>query len=138
MALNVNQKAGLLYMLPVVVGVASWFALLLFLSPPAADPLETLIFLLGENPQMLWFRWFLVLPLLCLLLAAGYFSHVVKQRLLSIMLFLIGIIVSLACWVSFDWWVAVTATLPLAYGYLSVRSHFDGSQRRATDETSSR
>jgi hypothetical protein len=72
-------------------------------------------------------RWLMALPVLCLLLAASYFSQLAQQQTLSIMLFLIGIAVCLVCWMAFDWWVALTAALPLIFGYLTVRTHFAGN-----------
>jgi preprotein translocase subunit SecF len=69
-------------------------------------------------------RWFMVLPVLCAALVAAYLSSLAQQQIYSIILFLMGITVCLVCWFSFDWWIALTATLPLYHGYLSVRTHF--------------
>ena len=126
MTLDTNRKAGMLYILPVIAILVSWLIFLFVISPPVVRPFELLIFVISEKPQLLWMRWFMALPVLCLLLAASYFSQFAQRQVSSIILFIIGIAVCLVCWMSFDWWVALTATLPLIYGYLSVRAHFIG------------
>ena len=132
MTLDANRKAGRLYIFPVIAILASWLIFVFVISPPVVRPLELLIFVISEKPQLLWMRWFMALPVLCLLLAASYFSQLAQQQIPSIMLFLMGIAVCLVCWMSFDWWVALTATLPLIFGYLSVRTHFAGNTPAAS------
>lgn len=122
--LNANQRAGVLYALPALSFVGAWILLLVVQNPPPAKPLEVLIFVLSENPSLIWLRWFLMLPLLYVLVAATYFTPIARQRAGAVVLFAIGAGAAALCWVTFDAWLATVATLPVIASYQSAREKF--------------
>lgn len=121
MKFDTNQKTGVLYLLPALAVVGAWIMLLVLHIPPPIRPFEVLLFVLSENPSLLWLRWFLVLPLLYVALSAAYFTPIARERAGAIVLLVIGIVAALACWIAFDAWLATVATVPVFASYQSVR-----------------
>ncbi len=124
MKFSTNQKTGVLYALPALAIVAAWIMLLVIQNPPPAKPLEVLLFVLAENPSLIWLRWFLILPLLYVTISALYFTPLARDRTGAIVLLAIGVAAALVCWFSFDVWLATVATVPLLGSYQSVREKF--------------
>lgn len=125
-----NAKAGLLYLLPALAVLLNWWILLFYDNPPNITPSSTLNFVLTEEPQRLWFRWLIVLPALCLVLSAAYFSRVAQTRRGAIALLVVGIALALAAWLSVTHELALFVSLPLLYGLSHVRQVTSQAQSR--------
>jgi hypothetical protein len=90
MKLTTNHKAGLLYVLAVLVMLPFWYIILFTHNPPSLRPSDTFFYLLNEPPFRMHFWWLLVLPMLCLSLAGAYFSHWAQARTGALFLFGVG------------------------------------------------
>ena len=115
-------KAGLLYFLPALAILGVWYEILFVGNPPGITPSGTLRALLSDDFKGPWLRWFAVLPVLCLGLAGVYLSGVPKTRKWAIILAALGTCLAAAAWLTVQPSVSVLVTLPLVYGFLSLRS----------------
>jgi len=117
-----NRKAGLLYLLAVLVMLPFWYIILFVHNPPSLNPLDSFLYLLNEPPYRSHFWWLLVLPILCLSLAVAYFSRLAKARAGAFFLFGVGALLALASWLSVSA-VAIFVSLPLFYAFVNCRQH---------------
>ena len=123
MKLSNNAITGLLFLLPAFAVLGFWYILLFFGNPQCCDnPLESLRFFLNESPQPILFRWLLILPALYLTFTGLYFSRIPRSRLGAIGLFSASVLLAIASWLTVTS-TAIFATLPLIYGFKSVREH---------------
>jgi len=116
------MKAALLYVLPVLALLGMWYLLLFTGTTSASSPGSTLLFLLTEGPKPNWFRWLLLLPLLCAVLAAAHVSRLTRTRSGSVLLLVIGSGLAAAAWVTVAPEIALFVSLPLVYGFLGAKS----------------
>lgn len=123
MKLNANNSAVFLYLLAVLVTLGIWYVLLFVNNPPGATPINNLLYFLNEPPTQLVFWWLLVFPVLCLLLAAAYFSKWSQTRMGAISLFGAGAALALVAWWTTPSPVAVLVSLALWYGFVVLRPH---------------
>jgi hypothetical protein len=122
MTSHANKKIGICYLLPVIGILIMWYVVLLKANPPGITPKGSLIFLLTQGPRLWFFRWLLVLPTLCVLLATAYFSSIPKTRLGYSALITVGIALALAAWLTVSVDIAVCTTLPLVYSLFGVKT----------------
>lgn len=122
--ISTNRGAGLLYLMPVVAVAGAWVLLLVVHNPTPSKPLEVLWFILAENPSLLWLRWFLAVPVIYVALSAAYVTPLARGRAGAILLLVLGTVAAVTCWVAFDPWFGVVATVPLVASYQSVREKF--------------
>lgn len=122
MKLTENRAAGILYLLATLASVGIWYVLLFMHNRPCANPLDNLLYFLNEPPSRLIFRWLLILPGVCLLLAAAYFSKWSQTRTGAFSLFGVGAVLALSAWFTVSL-VAVFVSLPLWYGFAILRPH---------------
>ena len=118
MTLNANTKAALLYLLPVIAVFGIWYVLLFDVRSPGGTPEYVFKSALTEGPRLLWFRWLLVLPGLCLALAAAYLSRLSNSRIGAIGLLVIGVALAVAAWLTVAAEIALFVSLPLVYGFV--------------------
>ena len=132
MKLTANRTAGILYLLATLATLSIWYVLLFMHNPPGINPLGNLQYFLNEPPFQWIFRWLLVLPVLCLLLAAAYFSKWSQTRTGAFSLFGVGGLLALSAWftpTSVASSVAVFVSLPLWYGFVMLRPHLTHHSR---------
>ena len=122
MKLSTSSIAGLLYLLPALAALGIWYILLFMDNPPCINPLESLRYFLTEPPQSMWFRWLLVLPVLCLTFSGLHFSKFPQSRLGSIVIFSFGVLLAIATWLTVQA-IGIFTTLPLLYGFKNMRGH---------------
>jgi len=118
MKMNANTKAALLYLLPVVAVFGIWYALLFDARSPGATPEYVFMSVLTEGPRLLWFRWLLVLPGLCLVLAVAYLSRLSSSRIGATALLALGATLAGAAWLTVASEIALFVSLPLVYGFV--------------------
>ena len=121
MNLTASTKAGALYLLPALAVLSIWWVLLFVANSPGVTPLSTLRFVLTEGPQRHWFYWLIAMPIHFVLLAGAYWSRLTRTKGGAVGLFLVGSAVSLAAWFTVTWEVAMFATVPLLYGFRSIK-----------------
>jgi hypothetical protein len=121
--LTANNKAVILYLLAVLVILGVWYILVFEGNPAGVNPIDNLLYFLNEPPTQLIFWWLLVFPVLCLLLAAAYFSKWSQTRMGAISLFGVGAVLALAAWWTTPSPVAVLVSLALWYGFVVLRPH---------------
>ena len=91
-------------------------------NPTCINPLESMRYFLTESPQSMWFRWLLILPVLCLTVSALHFSKFSQSRFGSICLFSFEVLLAIATWLTVQA-IAIFATLPLVYSFKNMRDH---------------
>jgi len=123
MKLTANNTAVILYLLAVQATLGVWYILLFVSNPPCVNPIDNLLYFLNEPPTQLIFLGLLVLPVLCLLLAAAYFSKWSQTRMGAFSLFGAGAALVLAAWWFTPSPVAVLVSLALWYGFVVLRPH---------------
>lgn len=123
MKITSNSMAAILYLLAAMVVLAIWYILLFVNTPPCARPIGSLLYFLNEPPTQLIFRWLLVLPVLCFLLAAAYSSKWSLTRSGAFSLFGVGVVLALAAWRSSPSPVAVLVSLALCCGFVVLKPH---------------
>jgi hypothetical protein len=125
--LSANAKAALLYLLPALTIFGVWYITLFANNPPGVTPAGAFRFFLNEGPSPVWFRWFLIFPLLCLALSGAYASRLPRTRIGSSVLFAAAVSLAVGAWLTMTFAVALTASLPVFYGYVSVMQHRKGT-----------
>jgi hypothetical protein len=123
MKLTANNTAVILYLLAVLATLGVWYILLFVGNPPGANPIDNLLYFLNKPPTQLIFWWLLVLPGLCLLLAAAYYSKWSQTRMGAFILFGAGAALALAAWWATPSPVAALVSLALWYGFVVLRPH---------------
>ena len=126
MALSTSAKAALCYVLPAVTVLGIWIILVFVSNSSTVTAMSNLRWFLIQAPNPQWYRWFLVFPGLCVLMSAAYASTRFRSRAGFRTLFALGAALAIAAWFTFSPGIAVTATLPLMYGYLAVREKHTG------------
>jgi hypothetical protein len=129
MRLGANTKAALLYVLPALAVFGVWFILLFVGNSSAVTPASTLAFVLTESPSPLWFRWLLVLPVLCAALAIAYLSRLTRTRVGSIALLCCGVALAGVAWLTVSAEIALFVSLPVLYGFVVVKEQAFRSER---------
>jgi uncharacterized membrane protein len=124
MKLSTNSVAGLLYLLSALAVLGIWYILLFMDNPSCINPLESLRYFLTESLQSMWFRWLLILPVLCLTVSALHFSKLSQSRIGSICLFSFEVLLAIATWLTVQA-IAIFATLPLIYSFKNMRDHLN-------------
>ena len=123
-----NQKAGIFYLLAVLVMLPFWFITLFVHNPPSLTPSDIVLGLLTEAPNRLYFWWLLFFPTLSLLLAAAYFSRLAQARIGAISFFSVGVLLALTTWLSTPS-LGIFASLPLLYSFVNCRQHLTHHSR---------
>jgi hypothetical protein len=123
MKLTANHSAGILYLLAGLTILGMWYAPIFIHNPPSITPQDNLLYFLGESAYRRTFQWLFVLPVLCLLLAFAYFSKWTQTRIGTFSLFGMGVVLAFAAWLTAASWVAIFVSLPLWYGFITVRQH---------------
>ncbi len=117
--MRLHTKAGLLYLLPVVAMLITWYIILFRDNPPGVTPWNTLAYLLTSEPRVSWFRWLTAIPFISLMFAVANFSRIVKSRSGSFIVVALGAAFALAAWITSSIDIALLTTLPLVYGILA-------------------
>ena len=120
MKLTASHTASILYLLAALTTLGIWYVLLFTNNSSCSNPIDDLLYFLNEPPSHLIFRWLLVLPVLCLLLASAYFSKLPQTRMGSFGLFGVGTVLALATWLTVAP-VAIFVSLPLWYAFVILR-----------------
>jgi hypothetical protein len=121
--LTANNTAVVLYLLAALATLGVWYVLLYMHNPPGANPIDNLRYFLNEPPSKAVFWRLLVLPVLCLVLAAAYFFKWSQTRRGAISLFGVGVALALAAWWSAPLPVAGLVSIALWYGFMVLRPH---------------
>src|SRR5450631_3097715 len=125
--MSASSKAGFLYLLAVLVAVIAWFAVLLVDHAGGRTVTQTLEVLLTHDGQPNPFLLLIIIPTVCLLLAAGYFSPLAEARTGATLLFLAGTAAAIASWLTPFPKFAIFVLAPLWYGFLCARALFRAS-----------
>jgi len=112
-----------LYLLAALVTLGVWYVLLYMNNPPDAKPIDYLLYYLNEPPSQAVFWRLLALPVLCLALAAAYFSKWSQTRNGAISLFGVAAPLALASWWSAPLPIASLVSVALWYGFVVLRPH---------------
>ncbi|MDA8094636.1 MAG: hypothetical protein M0T84_12165 [Betaproteobacteria bacterium] len=121
MKLSPSKKAALLYVFPILALVGMWCVVLFVANPPASTPVSLLAFLLTESPCSAQLQWLLVLPALCVALSAAYSSRLPHTRAGALALLSLGVVLAVAAWLTVTPKVAFFVSLPLLYGFSTVK-----------------
>jgi hypothetical protein len=121
MKLRSTTTAAILYVLSGVAVLGVWYITLFMVNPPRITATGTFEYLVFTGPSTAWFRWFLVLPVLCFSLAAAYGSRIVESRFGARTLFALGLCLTLAAWATVTFAVALTLSLAVAFGFQSLK-----------------
>jgi len=118
---SAHRKAALLYVLPVLAVLGIWYLLLFTGNTPASSASSTFVFMVTEGAGPYWFRWLLVLPLLCVALGVAHVSPVATSRTGAVVLLALGSALAVAAWVTVAHEIALFVSLPLVYGFIAVK-----------------
>lgn len=129
MKLAANNTAAIVYLLAALATLSFWYVVLFVSNPIGITPMDNLLYVLNEPPTQLFFWWFLVLPVLCFLLAAAYYSNWSKTRTGAISLFGAGTALALASWWSVHSSIAVFNSLALWFGFAVLKPHLTQHSR---------
>jgi hypothetical protein len=110
-----ERIAGAAYVLPALATGGIWYVLLFMHNPPEPNYGEMLRTWFIEIPERRFFWWLVLLPALCLTLAAAYFSPIARKKVGAAVLCTLGIVTAAAAWLAFDSSIAIFVTLPLLF-----------------------
>ena len=120
--MRANTKAALLYIPPVLALLFIWYGMLFIGGSSLPQAIDILHFSVMQSPHHAWFRWLLVLPILCTALCLAHVSPLASKREGRIALVLAGGAVAAASWLTASIEVSVFITLPLFYALAGARS----------------
>lgn len=126
--LTANTMAAVLYLLAALATLGVWYVLLYM--PSGTNPMDYLRYFLSESPSQAVFWRLLALPILCLALAAAYFSKWSQTRNCAVSLFGVGVALALASWWTAPLHIASLVSVALWYGFVVLRPHLTRNSNR--------
>lgn len=123
MKLTASNTAAIVYLLAALAMLSFWYVALFVSNPIGITPMDNLLYVLNEPPTQLIFWWLLVLPVLCFLLAAAYYSKWSQTRIGAFSLFGVGAALALAAWWSSPSSIDVFISLALWFGFTVLKPH---------------
>lgn len=121
--LPAHTATALLYLVPILAVGGMWAVRLSEAGSSGTTAWRTFVFVLTDGPVPGWFRWMLVLPVLCLALGAAHLSRAGRSRGGSVLLFVLGSALSVAAWLTAAPAIALFVSLPLVCAFVAAREH---------------
>lgn len=137
MAIRATTWASLLYLIPALGGLGSWFLIVGLGNDSIASIKETALYMLNEEPTRVFFRWMLALPIIGLALSVAYMSEIGRRKTGLVALLGVGVLHALAAWSQLKTSYAVSSVIALLFGILALKAFLESRAVPSTESTSS-
>jgi hypothetical protein len=123
MKLAPEKLTAIAYLLPIAAIGGIWYILLFVGNDPNPDYDAMLHMWLFELPGRLFIWWLIFLPAICLAMAISYLTAIPKRKVGALVLCGLGLVASVAAWLTVAVGIAICVTLPLFFSLPRAKWH---------------